>query len=122
MRISDWSSDVCSSDLVDEEVTAMGKTVVHFLQSVDDKIDRGFDGSGDAVLAHQPVIDLGPVFDAVGEPLVIDHDQQIIVGLVALCGMRLIDPTASRLPALKHAHENAPALLPFVPAQQTETL
>jgi hypothetical protein len=67
-----------------------------FLQhTVDDEIDRGLDGAGDAVFAHQPVIDLGPVFDAIGQPLVVDDDQQVIVRLVALGGVWLVDPVAA---------------------------
>jgi len=103
---------------VHEKVAAMREPVVHFLQCVDDEIDRGPDRSGNAVFAHQPLVEPGPVFDPVGEPLVVDHDQQVIVGLVALGGVRFVDPAAARIRAVEHDLENAAGLLPFVAGER----
>src|SRR3546814_15601065 len=75
MRISDWSSDVCSSDL------------------------------------------LAPEIDLLGETLIIDDDEKVEVGAVALGGVRLIDPAAARIAAIEDDLVD-PALL--LPAHRTE--
>jgi hypothetical protein len=74
----------------------MREPVVHLLQGVDDEVDGGSKRAGNSILAHQSVIKFGPVFDAVGEALVVDDNQQIKVALVALGCVRLVDPSAAR--------------------------
>src|SRR3546814_4950178 len=49
MRISDWSSDVCSSDLFPE----IGREFGVFAQIIDDLADRPMLGHGDQLALHQ---------------------------------------------------------------------
>jgi hypothetical protein len=50
----------------------------------------------DRELAGQPVVELGPEVDLVGQPLVVDDDEEIEVRAIALGGVRLVDPAAAR--------------------------
>ncbi len=73
--------------LVHKEVAPVSKAVVHFLQCVNDEIDGCVERPCHAIFAHESVIELHPVFDPVGQPLVVDYDKQIIVRPVAFGGM-----------------------------------
>ena len=75
---------------------------------------RGAQRAGEAIFAHQPVIELGPVLDAVNQTLVIDDNKQIIVRLVALSSMGFIDPCSACIAAVQNDLEDAPGLLPVV--------
>src|SRR3546814_10193627 len=79
MRISDWSSDVCSSDLRDvhEEITPVGEAVVHLLQGMNDEVDRRLERLVDRKLADEPVFELAPEIDLLGETLIIDDDEKV---------------------------------------------
>jgi hypothetical protein len=92
--------------------------IVHFLQGVHDEIDRSLERLGHAIFAHQPVIELRPVFDPVDQPLVVDDNEQVVVRLIALGGMRLIDPGTARVAAVEDHLEDAPGFLPFVPGER----
>src|SRR3546814_5713826 len=104
MRISDWSSDVCSSDL--EEVAVLCKGVVQMLTRMDDDPDRHLHAT---VFQHlrkglaQPLPKIGIVRDA----LVIDDDQQAVIGAVPLFRVRLVDPIAARLADRKTPRPNS---------------
>src|SRR3546814_16475520 len=74
MRISDWSSDVCSSDL-----------------------DQSFLG-------------LRPIGCAVGQFLLADDDEDIIVGFILVRRCRRIDPVAAGVAAEQDDLEDARAL------------
>src|SRR3546814_135107 len=80
MRISDWSSDVCSSDL------------------------------------------LAPEIDLLGETLIIDDDEKVEVGAVALGGVRLIDPAAARIAAIEDDLVDPTLLLPAHRAKRQRVL
>src|SRR3546814_4399855 len=54
MRISDWSSDVCSSDLFGLLVVVLGLIMVGFLTA--GLIGRTLVGAGERILARMPVI------------------------------------------------------------------
>ena len=82
------------------------------------KLTGVFKVFGHAIFAHQPVIELGPVLDAVNQTLVIDDNKQIIVRLVALCSMGFIDPCSACIAAVQNDLEDAPGLLPVVPRQR----
>jgi hypothetical protein len=90
----------------------MREAVIHLLQRVDDEVDRRAQRFGDRQFAVEPVLGGGPEFDAVGEPVVVDDDQQVEVRLVAFGGMGLIDPSAARIAAVENDLEDAPLLLP----------
>ena len=75
----------------------MGETIVHLAQRMDDEVDRRLERLGDRQLAIEPLLGLRPIFDAIGQALVVDDDQEIEIGLVALGGMRLVDPAAARI-------------------------
>src|SRR3546814_19931613 len=66
MRIRDWSSDVCSSDLL---------------------VDR--------IGADQSFLGLRPIGCAVGQFLLADDDEDIIVGFILVRRCRRIDPVAA---------------------------
>ena len=97
---------------VHKEIAAVREAVVHLLQRVHDEVHRGLQRLGDAILAHQLVLGLLPVGDTVGEALVVDDDEQVEVGFVALGGVRLVDPAAARVAAVEHDLEDAALLLP----------
>src|SRR3546814_6255127 len=52
MRISDWSSDVCSSDLVDRR--ASGRRIVHGLFGVQGRAQHDDHGDGEVAGAGNP--------------------------------------------------------------------
>ena len=60
--------------------------------------------------------------DAVGQPLVVDDDQQVEVGLVALGRVRLVDPAAARIGAVKDDLEDAALLLPVLGRKRARLL
>src|SRR3546814_1339394 len=51
MRISDWSSDVCSSDLVVKSARVMKKAVAHLLPFIEASKEPGAKGKGKVVMA-----------------------------------------------------------------------
>ena len=81
---------------VHEEIAPVRESVVHFLDGVDDEIDRRMERLVDRQLAVEPVLDFQPVIDLFGQPLVADDDQQIEVRAIALGRVRFIDPAAAR--------------------------
>ena len=107
---------------IHEEVAAMSKPVVHLLQGMADEVDRRANRPGNAVLAHQPVIDLGPALHPVGQALVVDDDEQVIIRLVAFGGVRLVDPVPTRVAAVENDLEDTALLLPFVLGQRKGVL
>lgn len=100
----------------------MGKAIIHFLEGVDDEIDRGLERGGDAIFAHQPLIDPKPIFDAIGQPLVVDDDQEIIVGFITLGGVRLVDPTATGIAAIEDDLLDAALLAPSLGGERQTVL
>src|SRR3546814_4283871 len=92
--------DAVASD-VHEEVATFGESRVHFLQSVDDEVDRRPQRLGDRELAVKPVLGRGPELDTVGQLLMVDDDEQVEVGLVSLGGVRLVDPAAARIASVE---------------------
>src|SRR3546814_15142455 len=64
------------------------------------------------------VVELRPIFDAVGQALVVHDDQQIIVGLIALGGVRLIDPAAAGIAAIENDLRNAALALPVLSSER----
>src|SRR3546814_3843691 len=57
MRISDWSSDVCSSDLEDQEAVRQHAIAALNLTQQAKKIALGGDGSGDEPSVNTALID-----------------------------------------------------------------
>lgn len=95
---------------VHEEVATVRQTVVHFLQGVDDEVDRRSKRLGDAKFLVEPVFSFGPIFDAVGNVLPVDDDEQIEVGLIALGGMWFVDPATTRVAAVQNDLEDSTSL------------
>lgn len=79
---------------------------------MEDEVNRGLERASDAIAANKPVIELRPIFYAIGQPLVVDDDQQIIVRLISLSRARLVDPAAARIAPKEDDLEYAPRLLP----------
>src|SRR3546814_4514469 len=65
MRISDWSSDVCSSDLVDEASTKAGAYIREMLKLL--KNAKFYDPNRDAVITAINGYDTGQVGFALGQ-------------------------------------------------------
>jgi len=79
-------------------------------------------GPVDGKLPDQPVFELQPVIDALGQPLVVDDDQQIEIGSIALGRVRLIDPAAPGVAAIKDQLLDPALLLPLVRGQRQRIL
>src|SRR3546814_2380139 len=77
MRISDWSSDVCSSDLARQCQLAFETALLRVVvQALDEMIEPAF-ADGDGVLALDPVAQLREVFRTMfGE----EHRMQAVGG------------------------------------------
>jgi hypothetical protein len=73
----------------------MREPLVRFMHRVEDEIDRRAQRPGYRQFAVEPVLGGRPEFDAIGELLVVDDDQQVEVRLIALGGVRLVDPAAA---------------------------
>src|SRR5438309_8071403 len=97
---------------VDEEEPAMSKAIVHFMKGVDDEIDGCAERLRDRELAVEPLLGLAPIFHPIGQPLVVDDDEEIIVRLIAFGGMRLIDEGAASIRAVEDDLEDPALLLP----------
>src|SRR3546814_15588042 len=80
---------------VHEEITPVGEAVVHLLQGMNDEVDRRLERLVDRKLADEPVFELAPEIDLLGETLIIDDDEKVEVGAVALGGVRPIEPAAA---------------------------
>lgn len=83
--------------------------LVHIREAVNDEADRRAQRLRDRHLAHQSVVSYCPVIDDIGQTLIIDHDSQIIVQLVA--ANRIVDPIAACIAAIKNDLEYAALLL-----------
>ena len=77
---------------VDEEVAPEPELLVHILEAVIDKADRGPERLSFRQFGEQPVLGLRPELGNVGQILVVDNDQQIEVRIVA--SDRILDPVA----------------------------
>src|SRR3546814_16788304 len=67
---------------------------------MNDEVDRRLERLVDRKLADEPVFELAPEIDLLGETLIIDDDEKVEVGAVALGGERRIDPAAARIAAI----------------------
>src|SRR5206468_7919006 len=88
--------------------------IVHFMKGVNDEIDGGAKSLRDRELAVEPLLGLAPIFHPIGQPLVVDDDEEIIVRLIAFGGMRLIDEGAAGVRAVKNDLEDPALLLPLL--------
>ena len=81
---------------------------------MNDEVDRRAKGLVDCEFSDEPVVELQPVVDLVGQALVIDDDKDVEIGAVAFCCMRFIDPAASRVTAVKDDFLDPALLFPFM--------
>src|SRR3546814_729601 len=95
---------------------------VHLLQGVVDEVDRRGQGLVDRQLANEPVVQLEPKIDLLGQSLVVDDDEQIEVRPIALGGVRLIDPAATRIAAIEDDLVDPALLLPAHRAERERVL
>src|SRR3546814_11651081 len=79
---------------------------------MNDEVDRRLERLVDRKLADEPVFELAPEIDLLGETLIIDDDEKVEVGAVALGGVRLIDPAAARIAAIASDLVDPALLLP----------
>src|SRR3546814_16923780 len=97
MRISDWSSDVCSSDLLRRGGQQGQRNPDEFLQAAD-VLHRGGRQIGPGARAHGA---LGPAGDALIDRLRPRHRKSVVTGKsvsvrVALGGRRIINNTTHK--------------------------
>src|SRR3546814_21186185 len=81
---------------------------------MDDEIDRRLERLGDRQFAIEPIFQLQPIIDPVGQPFVIDDDQQVEIQLITFGRMRFIDPSAARIAAIENDLLDPALLLPLV--------
>src|SRR3546814_17332833 len=62
---------------VHEEITPVGEAVVHLLQGMNDEVDRRLERLVDRKLADEPVFELAPEIELLGETLIIDDDEKV---------------------------------------------
>src|SRR3546814_14885944 len=86
MRISDWSSDVCSSDLLVGLLAPIGSSVTVFTQGAElDAEQLAMLNRLGAVLRPEPVVDVSRFSDdRAASPRAIGHDQAPDVDEVSL--------------------------------------
>lgn len=77
---------------------------------------------GDAEFPVQPVFQLEPIGHTIGQPLVVDDDQQIEIGTIALGSVRLVNPATARIAALEDDLLDPAALFPFMPCERHDVL
>lgn len=63
----------------------MSKAVVHFAQGMNDEVNGRAQGLRGRQLGVQPLLQLEPVLDPVGEALVVDDDEQAEIRLELRC-------------------------------------
>src|SRR3546814_16975320 len=68
---------------------------------MDNEIHRCVERLVDRKLAGQPVFEIRPEVDLVGEALVVDDDEQVEVRAITFGGMRLLDPAAAGIAAVE---------------------
>ena len=79
---------------------------------MDDQADRRRQFLGHAIIAQEAVLGLVPIVDGIGQPFVVDDDEDIIIGVIAALGIG--DPVAARVAAVEDDLEDAALLLPFL--------
>ncbi|CDZ36992.1 Hypothetical protein NGAL_HAMBI1146_21430 [Neorhizobium galegae bv. officinalis] len=92
---------------IGEEVLSLLQIGVHLPPGMDDETHRCFD----RLVADQPVGGLVPIVGEFAEPAVVDDNQQIEVGAIALHGERLVDPAALGIGAEQDDFQDPAALL-----------
>src|SRR3546814_6595761 len=69
----------------------MREPVIHLLQRMNDEVHRRVQRFVDRKLADEPVLELQPEIDPLGQALVVDDDEEVEIRPIALGGMRLVD-------------------------------
>ena len=85
--------------------------IADFLPSVHHEVGRRAQ-SPCKLLLDQALLGRRPVGGFVGQLLLVDYDQQVEVGDVALGGMRLVNPATACMTAVQDDLEDASALAP----------
>ena len=105
---------------VHEERPAAFELAVDVVQAMHDQAHRRAQPAGDHVLAQKVLLGLRPVFHHVGQPLVVDHHQDVIVAQVA--GDGIVHPVAARVRAVERHLEDAALALVRLRAQRRGVL
>lgn len=71
---------------------------------------------------NEPVLGFLPVSHPVSQALVVDDDEEVIVRLIALGGMRFVDPIAARIGAVEDDPEDASLLFPVLGRERARFL
>jgi hypothetical protein len=87
---------------------------------VDDQPYRRRQLLGDAIIAEEPVLGLVPVIDQIGQPLVVDDDEDVVIRIIA--ANRIGDPVAARIASVEDDLENAALLLPLLRRKRSRVL
>src|SRR3546814_1501866 len=70
----------------------MRESVIHLVQRMDDEVDRRPQRLLDGVGADQPFLGLRPIGGAIGQFLLADDHEDIVITLVLVRRQRRIDP------------------------------
>ena len=90
----------------------MLKLAVHVTQAMHDEVDRRRNPLRNRHLAKEMIVSLSPIFERIGQAIVVDDDENIIVREIA--ADRVFDPVAARIGTVKDDLEDTPLLLPFL--------
>src|SRR3546814_7390201 len=73
----------------------MGETVVHLVERMDDEVDGRAQRLLDRVGADQLLLGLGPIGGAIGQLLLADDDENVVIRFILVSRQRRIDPVAA---------------------------
>ena len=85
--------DAIADDVAEERAPAL-QLGFPVAEAMDDEVHGRVYASGDRLLAQETVVRLRPIFGDIGELVVIDDDQQVIVAEMAATGLATQSPRA----------------------------
>lgn len=96
---------------VHEEIPIVRQAVVHVLQAVHNEVHRRAQRLGNRQLLDETGLGALPIGDPVGQLLLVDDDEQVEIGLVALGRMRLVDLAFAGIGAVEDYLQDPPESL-----------
>ena len=77
---------------------------------------------GETIFAVEPLGHVSPIFDAVGQPLIVDHDDEVPIGMFAHMRVMLVDPVVTRMTAIEHDLGDPAVRSPFLLGEREHVL
>ena len=113
--------DPVTSD-VDEEIAPLRKPGIHLVETVNDEVHWRPQPLRHRQFANEPIVELRPIVRPIGQPLVVDDDQQVIVRLIALRRVRLVNPATPCIAAVEDDLGNPALALPVLRRERQRVL